>query len=305
MATNSTNSTNSTAKSLPIKTVGPEFPSSSEAIQFGGGKSGGTGAGVSTTPKSIIPPIAQPIYDNSDLAGRLLNAGVNPNQPSIQQQPALYAQIKGLQPVNAEQVKNLQNQQAVEKNTEILKAEQMNNVITPQVTPQQSLDYIPTTARSKFISEMEAKESLSPIDQFNLAGAKLGAGSFVEERQAVQKNILKFGAQIYDFIYSLTQGGKGIEQKEAESTFADVKGAVTAAISDYKDGYMTYEDVNFLINKAEEANNRLAESTKGWSGKNLRYFLLDGHDVQVQTELNRGYIDSWRNQVVNMRAKGL
>lgn len=121
---------------------------------------------------------------------------------------------------------------------------------------------------------------------FTLANAK-------ESGEAILREV----ASIYDFVYSLTQGGKGIQQKEAEQTFAKLEGDIIQDLALVQQGLKSPLDVKKKIDLMEDANSRLEQSVKGLNGFNLRYFLTDGADVQANLINNKDNIQDFRNQL--------
>lgn len=109
--------------------------------------------------------------------------------------------------------------------------------------------------------------------------------------------VIKPLAQVWDFAQSLFSGGKGVAQKEAEATWADAKANINMNIALIKDGLADPQEVLNMIELSDRINNRLEQSAKSWSGKNLRYFLTDGVDVQTQVILNRNQVAAWRLRV--------
>ena len=154
---------------------------------------------------------------------------------------------------------------------------------------------LPQGIPNKIIAGVSAAAQASPPN--------LLAGTFINtalgnELTPIQKMGIKTIAEVYDFVYSLTQGGKGIQQKEAEASFADVKSSVNMNIALIKEGLADPDEVAQMIEDADRINNRLEQSAKGWSQKNLRYFLTDGIDVQTQVYLNKNLIRAWRLRLV-------
>lgn len=114
---------------------------------------------------------------------------------------------------------------------------------------------------------------------------------------------LKTVAQLYDFAYSLTQGGKGINQREAEQTFNQVESSFSQDIAAVEAGLLDASVVQKKIDLAQQANIRLAESVKGLGKYNLRYWLTDGKEVETLLVVNQGSLDNYKQRLAQAQAK--
>lgn len=120
---------------------------------------------------------------------------------------------------------------------------------------------------------------------------------------------LKFTAKAYDFVTSAFYGGKGIEQREAENTIAQVEGDLTRDIDLVNQGLKPAEEVQQNIKLLEQATIRLENSVRGFNKYNLGYFIKDGKDVQTRVKLARDNIQDYkmslRQAQINAIAKGI
>lgn len=101
-----------------------------------------------------------------------------------------------------------------------------------------------------------------------------------------QDPVTEFGldkiAKIYDFANSIFQGGKSLEQKEAEATLSDLNTDLNNDIALVKEGIKPAHEVRAKVKRAREAIARLENSVKKENAFNLRYRILHGVDVQAE-----------------------
>lgn len=125
--------------------------------------------------------------------------------------------------------------------------------------------------------------------------------SIVDYTKNVGKDIVRFeGAvigKLYDFSQSLFSGGKGIEQKEAEQTFGELKTDLLNDLEMVKTGLADPNAVSIKLGLAIQANQRLRESISGLNKINLRYFVLHGSDVQTQLIQNEAFFNEYYRQL--------
>lgn len=122
-------------------------------------------------------------------------------------------------------------------------------------------------------------------------------GSFASAQIQNTAKLAKPIGVIYDFAQSLFSGGKGLQQKEAEATIADIKTSINQDIEAVKLGLKDPSEMKFTLQQAVNANQRLANSVKGANMINLRYFVTQGKDVETQVELNKRFLEDKIRQV--------
>jgi hypothetical protein len=197
------------------------------------------------------------------------------------------------------QLENISTQNAV--NAELLKQNKPVQPITEQpidngqITPEGITDL--NKPKPTILGEQSVFKS-EPGQKYTLPQV----GQKLEDISGV---ILKPVAQIYDFVYSLTQGGKGIEQKSMEANFADVKASITQNLNLLSQGIGDADTIRKDIVTAEIINNEFSSSSKKWSTRGLRYYLTDGKDIQIQTELNKDSIVNWKLQLAAAEQQGM
>jgi len=86
--------------------------------------------------------------------------------------------------------------------------------------------------------------------------------------------------KIYDLAQSVFQGGKPMEQKEAEQTLSQIEGDFSNDINLVKSGLKSYDEVKRNLDRYDATISRLKSTTHGLNRVNLRYFLLHGIDVE-------------------------
>lgn len=168
---------------------------------------------------------------------------------------------------------------------------------TPSVSENQPLQ--PSNVQN-LPSQQEIDTSVYPAGSFpNKIASFFG-------RNAPQKKInvenigglvIKPIAEVYDFLYSLTQGGKSIKQIEAEKTLNSINADMQQDLALVKQGLKDPNELNIKIQVAEDALNRLEASVKGLGKLNLRYWLVDGKDVEKQAIISRDNLRSYRLQL--------
>lgn len=104
--------------------------------------------------------------------------------------------------------------------------------------------------------------------------------------------------KIYDFVESAFHGGKGIEQREAESTYAQIEGDLATDISLVQQGLKDPNVVKENIKKARTANNRLLNSITGFNKINLRYAVLHGVDVKERVMNNNDNLGDYEARLL-------
>jgi hypothetical protein len=114
----------------------------------------------------------------------------------------------------------------------------------------------------------------------------------------VGEAVLKPIAQVYDFVQSLFNSGKSINQLEAEKTLTAIRTDMQQDIALVKLGLKTPQDVQVKIQLAEQAISRLESSVKGLGQLNVRYWLLDGKDVEAKLIIERGNIEDFKAQLL-------
>lgn len=106
-------------------------------------------------------------------------------------------------------------------------------------------------------------------------------------------------AKIYDFVNSLFDQGKGIEQREAEQTFKSINGDIAQDLSLVSMDLKDPEDVRKKIKLGRAAVSRLKESVHGLGRYNLYYFLTEGKGVETQIALFEDDLRDYENQLNN------
>lgn len=119
----------------------------------------------------------------------------------------------------------------------------------------------------------------------------------LEEAGKVVQPLAKFTASAYDFVYSLTQGGKGIQQREAEQTFGKIEADFAQDLTLVKSGLKDANEVRNKIKLAQSAIGRLEASQKGIGKYNLRYFLTDGADIEAMISINRDTLKEYEQRL--------
>jgi len=132
------------------------------------------------------------------------------------------------------------------------------------------------------------------------AGKSIATGEIGEQTAG----LFKTGAEIYDFINSLFSEGKSIKQKEAESTLNQVMADLSSDIALVKTGEKNPQIVREKIKMANQALNRLDESVKGLGKLNLRYWLIDGKDVQTKLSNERDNLNDYSELLLRAQAEG-
>ena len=188
----------------------------------------------------------------------------------------------------AEQIANKQilkgqSQQEIDK---ALLASEKANITTPTTTE------LPTEQ----VGEEEIP-TVKSIFKENLNGEKKTPKQVLSTLQDITAVELKPVAQVYDFVQSLFSGGKSIEQKMTESNFADVKASINNNLNLLSQGIGDADTIRKDIMTAERINAEFESSAKKFSNKNLRYYLTDGKDILIQSELNKDSIANWKMQL--------
>jgi len=230
-------------------------------------------AAKSAIQSGILPPSAKPEVSAAFEANRKATA-------LRQAEEKLSLGALNKQAENQILLKKLGEQEAVSPKEELPTQEQ-----NLETTREPTIDELVPKGSNRLLTNQTPEEQTAQFER-NL-------GVAIEKARPILKPV----AQVYDFVYSLFQGGKGIEQKEAESSWADVSTAINAGIGDFRNGFTTYDDIAKQLEIARQTNLRLAESTKSWSSKNLRYFITDGLDVETQVKINEQAIERWENEL--------
>lgn len=162
------------------------------------------------------------------------------------------------------------------------------------LTPEQ---LAPTTTEPKDMT------TLGKINVALGAPPEKASQSLKETGGRVVEPILKTGAKVYDFVYSLTQGGKSISQIEAEKTFNKLEGDLNEDLTLVEAGIQNPDSVQTKIRLARDAIDRLEGSIKGLGKLNFRYWLLDGKDVEAQILINKQNLDDFQRRLDIARQK--
>jgi len=193
----------------------------------------------------------------------------------------------------AEQIANKQilkgqSQQEIDK--ALLASEKANVTPTNQVA-----ENLP--AEQGLLPGQEEIPTVKSIFKENLNGEKKTPKQVLSTLQDITAVELKPVAQVYDFVQSLFSGGKSIEQKMTESNFADVKASINNNLNLLSQGIGDADTIRKDIMTAERINAEFESSAKKFSNKNLRYYLTDGKDILIQSELNKDSIANWKMQL--------
>lgn len=130
--------------------------------------------------------------------------------------------------------------------------------------------------------EPTQERPLNMFEEAINAPTPLSVSELKREASNAGLSVVKFGAQIYDFVQSLANEGKSINQKEAERTFSGLQGDVAQDLTLISQGLdVDLDATRKKIAMMENANNRLIESVNGRGKFNLRYWLTDGIDVET------------------------
>lgn len=172
---------------------------------------------------------------------------------------------------------------------------------TTQQTQEQPQEV--TKPKTKGITAIEGNSPIAKINQF---GQSIGAGSLKESVTEPAVDLFTVGiGKIYDVVQSVFSGGKGIEQKEAEATFADIKASLAGDLQLVTQGIKDPQEITAKLSRARGANARLQESIKGLNKVNLRYFVLHGADVEAQLIENEELLVDYENQLEAMKSAKL
>ena len=193
----------------------------------------------------------------------------------------------------------------------------------PTQTPSQPLP--PATPPLKqevpTIDQMSAEAQQQPItvaEQFGEAkGQMLAAGEqplpagttrlgrAQEHGDRYKQNVLtsalafsKLAFVEYDNLRALITGGDTSTVKDARQTFSAVSSALAADIQDVAAGILPANAVIINLQRAVFANEVLARQLKGKNIENLRYWIRDGKDIEVEVELNRGELERMRRELL-------
>lgn len=215
-----------------------------------------------------------------------------------------YEAMKGVRdgklPSNVDEIRALENElrkKSVEfKEGKITPSDQEIGNVSQSIDEQLQALAAAEQAPKQGVFEKLPKDALP-----NVIMAKLGA----ETPSEVPGVVIKQVAEIYDFVYSLTQGGKDISQKEAENTMADLKTSINFEFDQVSKGLKSSDSLIQDIYLAEQTNNRLESSAKGLNKLNLRYYLLDGgKDIQTNAIINKAIIQDWKRMAAQAIAQG-
>jgi hypothetical protein len=270
------------------------------------------------------PPTPEPYKANEfikfpDKAGG--NVSITRLGENFQLTPEEYNAYQGRAGMESEQVKRLkflgerdrlkqQIDQKLREGSTIsqITEELLNNNANRQI-PQQPINQKPEAEQQTQEQQTQEQQTPENMNFYKRANIALGASpekasaSLRETGSNILGGIVKTGAEIYDFVYSLTQGGKSIKQKEAETTFNRIETDMTQDIALVKAGFKDPYEVRKKIKLAKEAINRLEESTAGLGKANLRYWLTDGKDIQAQLLINRQDLIDFENQLLLAEAE--
>lgn len=145
-------------------------------------------------------------------------------------------------------------------------------------------------------AQLEVSKGFVAPQQMN-ANGEVTPTSFIQAQAQNTARLAKPIGVIYDVIQSAFNGGRGLEQKEAEATMADIRTSINQDIEGVKLGLKDPSEMKYTLQQAVNANQRLANSVKGLNVINLRYFILQGKDVETQVELNKRFLEDKIRQV--------
>jgi len=239
-------------------------------------------------------------------AARARQAGIEPLTPELSKREQTPEEVKRIMEGKSTEVQEIEAEKklgdvAVQNlvNTRLLAEDvKKEKPTTEQTTTEQTITE--QTAEEPSYGQ-KVKEALKP---YTPEGKQKGAGEAVTAMFTIATPVLKPVAQIYDFVQSFFSGGKSIEQKTAESEFADVKASINQDLNLLSQGIGDADKIRRDIKTAEIINKQFGALAKDWSTRGLRYYLTDGKDILIQTDLNEGSIENWKLQLATAEQQG-
>ena len=151
----------------------------------------------------------------------------------------------------------------------------------------------------------EAKGQMLAAGEQPLPAGTTRLGRAQEHGDRYKQNVLtsalafsKLAFVEYDNLRALITGGDTSTVKDARQTFSAVSSAITADIQDVAAGILPANAVIINLQRAIYANEVLARQLKGKNIENLRYWIRDGKDIEVEVELNRGELERMRRELL-------